>query len=96
MKFRELWRVAGPGPAETALTAYTALAHADPHTAYQAGYRNAFTYWSEGVTITSHSDIEATAETRAYRNGYLKMGPDRDAFIKGWVAATVLILHKQR
>ena len=78
-----------------ALTIYATLAYADPHAAYQAGYSNAFSYWKQAVTITDRSDIEATAEVRAYRHEYLKMGPDRDAFIRGWIAGTVIILRGQ-
>jgi hypothetical protein len=69
-------------------------ASADPKGAYQTGYQNALLYWSNGVTITSTYDIETTAETRAYRNGYQKQGPDRDAFIHGWCDGTDMLLHR--
>jgi len=45
--------------------------------------------------INSTYDIENTAEVRAYRNGYQKEGPDRDAFIHGWCDGTDMLLHRQ-
>jgi len=77
------------------LTIFATFANADPKAAYQAGYRNALLYWRDGVTITSTYDIENTAEVRAYRNGYQKEGPDRDAFIHGWCDGTDMLLHRQ-
>jgi hypothetical protein len=71
------------------------VAQADPKAAYKEGYQNALLYWSNGVTVTSTYDIENTAETRAYRHGYQKAGPDRDAFIRGWCDGTDKLLHRQ-
>jgi hypothetical protein len=77
------------------LTLVAAFANADPKTAYQKGYQNALLYWRDGVTVTSTYDIESTAETRAYRQGYQHEGPDRDAFIRGFCNGTDTLLHRQ-
>jgi hypothetical protein len=72
------------------------MANADPETAYQKGYQNALFYWHDGVTVTSTYDIEATAEVRAYRQGYPKENEDRRAFIQGFCDGTDKLLHRQR
>lgn len=77
-----------------AFMAFATFTYADPHTAYQAGYKNAMSYWRHGVKITDPLDIEGTAEVRATRNGF-NGGRDRDAFIRGWMVASLILLQKQ-
>jgi hypothetical protein len=75
---------------------FSTLAYANPHTAYQTGYRNAFQYWKNDERVLKSLTTEELAETaqvRAYRNDYQKPSPDRDAFIKGWLDGCMAILH---
>ena len=76
-----------------AFMAFATFTYADPHTAYKAGYKDAMSYWRRGVRITDPIDIEGAGEGRATRNRY-NGGPDRDAFIRGWMVASLILLQK--